>query len=384
MNSRFRILMVDDMARYQSIYETALTEALPVTMDFASDGQEALERLESISRYDLVILDLNMPRLDGEQTLTRLRSDSKFDHLPIVILTADADHSKHKRLLDLGANDFIDKGAAPDILIARLKTLLRYKQTLDQLTRFTVDMDIFAAGVLHDVRNLETNVIAITELTKAALGKTPEDAKQQMVDDLSVLANKADQLGRYANEIITTVRATHTQLKPQELSLPPLIEWSILMSTPGLQRGSCTPSWEIEGQLSPLIADRHFLKLALLNIIQNAIKYRQQGVRPHIKVSQQVSNFTNKSTPGNFVITRFRDNGSGVAPSELRKIFEPFTRGSESLNIGGFGLGLALVLKVMTAMGGRVWAELPQDAEPGLVICLELPAANTHSPDYVI
>ena len=66
----------------------------------------------------------------------------------------------------------------------------------------------------------------------------------------------------------------------------------------------------------------------------------------------------------------------GIKKAELRKVFEPFVRGSDRTKKDGFGLGLTLVNKVMAAMGGRVWAEIPPDGT-GTMMCLELPEATT-------
>lgn len=384
MDHQFRILKLSERERYEALSQATQIACLPVMIHRATSREAALNCLQSGTNYDLLILDINTPQLNAEDTLHKLRSDPKFDHTPLIILIGDTSNADHTRLLELGANDFIDADAHSDILVARLKTLLRYKQTLNQLTRFSVDMDIFAAGVLHDVRNLESSIIAITELNRTRQNQSNISNQKQLIEDLSTLEDKADQLGKYANELIATVRATHTHWQLRELELAPLIEWAMQMSCPSIRQSNESPTWDIQGDLLPVYGDQHFLRLALLNIVQNAIKYRQQDTRPHISVNQRISVDSRCQLQKPSVITTFRDNGRGIAPSELRKIFEPFTRGSDSLGISGFGLGLALVLKVMTAMGGRAWAELPNDGASGLIICLELPTAPANTPEYMI
>ena len=384
MEPLLRILMVDDVTRYQSLYEQAITDAIPASVCFATNGEEALTRLVPPLAFDLVILDLNMPRLNGEETLKRLRLDPAFDHVPIVILTGDTSAEVHRRLLDLGADDFVEKGAPPEIFVARLKSQLRHKLTIDRLARVAVDMDLFAAGVLHDIRNLETTIKLVTDVTSDSLANAAEIKKPQILEDLTILEDKSEQLGRYATEIIAMVRDTHRPLHLQRKALPPLIHWAMRMVGSGYSEENAKPSFEIQGELSPVVADEHFLQLILLNLLQNSVKYRREGVRPHIIVSQRAGRSEYRQVLGPSIITCVRDNGRGIKAYDLRKVFEPFVRGSNASGHEGFGLGLSLVAKVMATMSGRAWAEIPADGLPGTVICLELPAPIGRSPEYII
>lgn len=384
MEPRYRILMVDDVSRYHLLYEMAITDALPAEVQFATNGVEALEKLEAPVPYDLLILDLNMPKLGGEETLKRIRQDPNLDTMPVIILTGDTDHDTHRRLLEIGADDFIEKGAPPEIFVSRLKAQMRHKLALDRLTRIAVDMDIFAAGVLHDIRNLETNIVTVCELTREYLGDDPVKHQAQIEQDFVSLEQRAESLGRYANEVIDMVRETRKELKLSPQPLRPLIEWAMKMAAParaGIK--GVTLTWEISGELQPVIADKHFLQLALLNLVQNAVKYRRPGSSPHIVISQSAgrpdfSRIAGPAASGKSVVTRITDNGIGIKRGELRRVFEPFVRGSDrTKKDGGFGLGLSLVAKVLSTMHGRVWAELPEAAHaPGTVMCLELPGAT--------
>jgi signal transduction histidine kinase len=377
MEPKYRILMVDDVTRYHTLYEMAITDAIPAKVHFAANGEEALEKLASPVPYDLLILDLNMPKLGGEETLIRIRQDANLDNMPVIILTGEGGHETHRRLLDLGADDFVEKGSPPELFVARLKAQIRHKLALDRLTRLAVDMDIFAAGVLHDIKNLEASILSICELARAYLDEDPLGRKEQITRDLTALEDKADNLGRYATEIIRMVRETQKPLDPKPQPIGPLLDWVVKIAAPRLaDEPGLTLTCRVEGTLAPVVADRHFLQLALLNLMQNAVKYRRPGVSPEVIVRQRPGGDESTRISGNrTIVTCLHDNGIGIKKQELRKVFEPFVRGSGGASSGGFGLGLSLVQKVMTAMGGRVWAELPNGAH-GTVMCLELPAAQ--------
>ena len=89
----------------------------------ATDGLNALEAIESGS-FDLMILDVDMPRLDGLGVLEELRARIQTSTVPVIVLTARADDAE-SRALDLGAQDFLNKPVQPPSLSARVKAVLR-------------------------------------------------------------------------------------------------------------------------------------------------------------------------------------------------------------------------------------------------------------------
>ena len=74
---------------------------------------------------DAVVLDLNLPRLDGYDVLARLRARPQTSSLPVIVLTAKGDEDNEVRVFELGANDFLTKPFRPRALTARLRSLLR-------------------------------------------------------------------------------------------------------------------------------------------------------------------------------------------------------------------------------------------------------------------
>jgi two-component system, sensor histidine kinase and response regulator len=368
-----KILMADDSVRFHGIYEAAIKEELPASITFAEDGAETLKILRDSPHFDLLILDLNMPRLGGEEALKTIRKNADLDNMPVMILTGETDPATHERLLDLGADDYIEKGLPPELFVARVKAQVRYKMDLDRLAQICIDLDLFSAGVLHDIRNVETTVLSLSHLTLMSLEKDAVLDKDQIVADYNKLEERVEQLGQYAREIINTVREGAEESSCTPCYVENLVKWvkPILL---GRERDRGDPIIQIQDQMSPLFADEKFLQLAFLNIMQNAVKYTEAGEIPLIVVSQRPNEDTT-------VTTCFRDFGIGVLEEDLKKIFDPFVRG---LSLGGskdkqpvtqgFGLGLALVAKVIKSMGGKVWAELPDGAEQkGTVFCVRLP-----------
>ncbi len=368
----FQILIVEDITRYHELIAREIKDALYADLQFVTTGEEALQILATDKIFDLVLLDLNLPKLGGEEVLKRIRAEIKFDSMPVIILTGDGHQSTQGRLLALGANDFVEKGCAPEVFIARIKAQVRQKLTLDRLARLVMDLDIFAAGVLHDIRGYETKILALCDIITMQLKSDAEKNLPTVFNDLDALRTQARHIGEYAGNVIQKVRETHHAplLEPQNIE--ECCEWVMghLGTHDGERAEAKAPAltWRAVEPLQAVLADKHFLRLVLLNIFQNASKFCRPGQTPEIRITQElVTSPIGRAQ----ILTRFTDNGIGLGKGQSRKIFEPFFRGVSRPGIAGSGLGLSLVAKVVGMMGGRVWAE---ESTSGAIFAVELQA----------
>jgi signal transduction histidine kinase/CheY-like chemotaxis protein/HPt (histidine-containing phosphotransfer) domain-containing protein len=130
-DSRFaglRVLLVEDNAINQLI-ATELMSGAGILVDVADNGRIALDKLRSGGRYDIVLMDLQMPEMDGYAATEAMRADPSFRSLPIVAMTAHAMAEERQRCADIGMNDHIAKPIDPDVLFA---TLARWDQRSQQ------------------------------------------------------------------------------------------------------------------------------------------------------------------------------------------------------------------------------------------------------------
>ena len=129
-----KILVVDDEPRNVKILQIQL-QARGYTVLTASDGAEALQII-SEDIPDLILLDINMPKVDGFEVVTRVRADKKTEFIPIIMITALRDtHENRIKAVEAGADDFIEKPFNSFEVLARIKSLLRiklYHDTLEQ------------------------------------------------------------------------------------------------------------------------------------------------------------------------------------------------------------------------------------------------------------
>ncbi|MBW7886480.1 MAG: response regulator [Caldilineaceae bacterium] len=137
------ILIAEDDPDDQLLTREALEEnKLGNDLFFVSDGQELLDYLAQRGRFadpviaprpDLILLDLNMPRLDGREALARIKSDPIMRRIPIVVLTTSKAEEDILRTYDLGVNSFIVKPVTFESLVSVIRTLTQYWFSIVQL-----------------------------------------------------------------------------------------------------------------------------------------------------------------------------------------------------------------------------------------------------------
>jgi len=148
-NKIFRILAVDDIQDNLILVE-AILESEGYEIDLASDGIKALQKIEQ-SPPDLILLDVMMPGIDGYEVTRRIRKNPATSYIPILLITAFHESSVVEGL-DAGADDFIRKPFDTDELLARVRSLLRLKHSLDEQQKMARQREDFVSRLTHDLR----------------------------------------------------------------------------------------------------------------------------------------------------------------------------------------------------------------------------------------
>jgi len=131
MNTNVQILLADDDQEDRLIMAEGFKElGLSNVINFVEDGTQVLEYLDvkGAEGINLIILDLNMPRLNGTETLRVLKTNSKYFHIPVIILSTSVNDLEKKSCLDLGAKDYIIKPVKYHVFLDTCKTLYRISQ----------------------------------------------------------------------------------------------------------------------------------------------------------------------------------------------------------------------------------------------------------------
>ncbi len=117
-----KVLIVDDSGTMHKIIKNQLTNAGVEETVEAFDGEEGLAKLESEMPIDVVLLDINMPKMDGMTMLRKVRSDSRYGKVKIVMVTSESEKTKVLEAIRAGANDYIVKPFQAEDFKERLKT----------------------------------------------------------------------------------------------------------------------------------------------------------------------------------------------------------------------------------------------------------------------
>ncbi len=164
------ILVVDDNPKF-------LKEALPMygyNVDTAEDGLEALKILsDENSRYDLILLDVMMPNMDGWDTLKAIRKNKKTERIPVIMITAVSEDQKVVSGLKIGADDYIVKPFILPNLLARIEAVLRRSNWQKEEIKKT-----------EKTLNKDVNIEALTPKEKEVLSYVAKGASNQEIADI--------------------------------------------------------------------------------------------------------------------------------------------------------------------------------------------------------
>ncbi len=117
------LLIVDDSKLMRDMVAACLRPMGSVTFEYAGSGLEAIERL-SLSTYDLVVLDLNMPDVGGLEVIEFVRAQDHLKALPILVVTTRGDDDSRERVIAAGASAFLAKPFAPPQILAEVRRLV--------------------------------------------------------------------------------------------------------------------------------------------------------------------------------------------------------------------------------------------------------------------
>src|SRR5690606_33225930 len=171
------LLIVDDDEALSALLCRILERHYRVTL--ISDGKEAL-RLLSQDHFDLVLCDIHMPDFDGFQVLEGIRSSADRADTPVILISGVADSTDIVRGLEMGANDYLSKPVDKQVALARIRTQLALKQSLDaqkqmirELKNVQAMRDRFFHIASHDLKNPMNNIRMAHFLLRGMLEEDP-------------------------------------------------------------------------------------------------------------------------------------------------------------------------------------------------------------------
>ncbi|MCC5650075.1 hybrid sensor histidine kinase/response regulator [Nostoc sp. XA013] len=365
-NRIYRILAVDDTLD-NLILVQAILESEGYEIHLVSDGIKALRQVEQ-SPPDLILLDVMMPGIDGYEVTRRIRNNPAISYIPILLITAFHESSVVEGL-DAGADDFIRKPFDTDELLARVRSLLRLKHSLDEQQKMARQREDFVSRLTHDLR---TPLVAADRMLGLFEMETFCKISPEMKQAIAVMIRSNQNLMEMVNTLLEVYRfeagkktLNWEECDLREISQEVVSELSPLTSEKGLIMKIDTSGLDpLSKNPSVIMGDRLELRRVINNLIANAIKFTDTG-------GITIRIFETSSHPGNpdSVTIEIEDTGYGIAPEDQATIFERFRQGKHKRS--GSGLGLHLSHRIIEAHAGTI--QVTSELGKGSLFTMQLP-----------
>jgi two-component system, sensor histidine kinase len=380
------ILVVDDNAANLLAMEAAL-EPLGVRVVRAQSGEEAL-RLLLEHDFALILLDVQMPSLGGFDTARLIRERGRSRHTPIIFVTA---HGREEQdvlaAYKLGAVDFLFKPVVVEILQSKVGVFVELQRRTAQVTRQSEQLrahehrehertleeerrrwdeealrrkveemaeadrrkDEFLAVLGHELRNpLSAIVLGCDMLSRKLASASGPD--QGLIRTLDRIDRQAHHLRRLVDDLLDLARINSgkIELKRASTSVQYIIEQAVATTLPVIEARGHHVNVEVPSETVTLWADPVRLIQVVANLLHNAARYTKEG--------GSISVTCVRRNDDGLIEIRVSDNGVGMAPDLLPRVFDIFVQEQPNGAGQGLGLGLTIVKRLVAMHQGTVTA----------------------------
>ncbi len=374
---RVNILMVDDEPANLIALEATL-ENLGQNLVRARSGREALRQVLD-QDFAVILLDIQMPGLSGIETAAAIRERERSRHIPIIFLTGiDKTQETMFQGYSAGAVDYLVKPIQTDVLLAKVGVFIELAQArqrlhaeIEERTKTGVEISMLNQALADKNRELEQRTSELQETVqelerysysishdmraplRAMKGYSDvliEEVGEQLPEEhrkfLLKISSAAHRLDRLIEDVLSYSLLSRSKFKLKAVDADALIR-EIIDQYPGFQ----PPEAEtvIEGRLPVVWANEATLTQCISNLIGNAIKFVPKGTKPRIVIRAEVD--------GKDATLWVIDNGIGIAPADLDRIFGIFVKVHAAESYAGTGIGLSIVRRAAEKMGGQVGVE---------------------------
>jgi two-component system sensor histidine kinase/response regulator len=361
INLPFKILVVDDNSDNIQVIGNMLREA-GYLIGFASDGKQALNLLKKTNNYDLVLLDIDMPVMNGYDACRAIRIDEKLKDLPVIFLTAYADVENKIIGFEAGAQDYITKPYNVHELLSRVRTHVELKRNREKLSEVnkwleeqvqekTAELEK-AFSELNRLDKLKTNFLyQISEEIKTPLNGIigtinlvkSADKSSAVKDMIDILEISLSRLESYVSKAVfsTQLGSKDYSLKISEININELIKYSIVELNNDIQTKNLEIALSTSKEQYTIKADKDLVYKAINYLLDNAIKFSLKDRKIEVLTS------TDKEQ----LILSITDHGPGFSDDELKSL-SPDGSNSE-LSETNTGISLHIVKQIMELHKGK-------------------------------
>lgn len=320
----------------------------------AMDGEEALSQLEH-AKPDLILLDIMMPGIDGFETCSLIKSNAATRDIPVIFMSARTDTQDKVRGFQVGGVDYVDKPVHKEEVLARvnahialrkLQSELRQQNTLleqrrQELEERNEELDAFSHMVAHDLRNALNKVLGYAEIL---LEQPVSSWADQDLKDLRKIRDSALRMQNVIESMLMLARMSRIQVEFGRLHMGDII--SRVLQDLDLLIGQFGAEISVQDDWPEAMGYAPWVERIWFNYINNGLKYA--GDPPRLSLGADIES-------EDTIRFWIRDNGPGLSEEAIAKVFKPFVR-AQNRNREGFGIGLAIVQRIIKRLGGHIGA----------------------------
>lgn len=363
------ILIVDDNPQNLQVLAKILQDN-KYEIEFATNGETALEWIKS-NQFGLILLDINMPGMNGFEVCKEIRSNSDLNNTPVIFLSADTDRESILKGFEYGAQDYVTKPFNSRELLARVSTQLKLKDSLEKLDNLNKSLEEKVAERTQQLKEanmkLESTNIKLLDLDKAKTDflnlisheiRTPlngilgplELIKEsvfaseigELVEILDISVKRLERFSLNAL-LITRFKTKQFEIRRDRIHLKNLLNELLLEEKDKFQSRNIQVQLKDEIIDGIILGEVELIKKCIDNIIENAIQFSPHDGK--IEIENYIENQN--------IICEIKDTGKGFATGVLGHQFELFTMGDEYKD-NKIGIGLPITKMIMEAHGGRI------------------------------
>lgn len=347
-----KILIVDDVQLNLDLMKDILSDQ-GYLIATAKNGKSAIAKAKA-HKFDLILLDIVLPDIDGFEVCQHLKSNSQTQDIPIIFLTAKKEKDSITKGFQLGAVDYIPKPFSKEELLARVNLHLTLRKTQDELIHSKELAEaaakakaIFLANMSHEIRTPMNGIVGVVDILKRT------NLTKEQLEYLDIIEISGANLLIIINDVLdfSKIEAGQITFESIRFNLSDAVGEVIkLLRYKADQKGL-----EFGYSLAPdvpemLVGDPLRLKQVLINLCNNSIKFTSAG---YVKINVEAIRFKE-----NKVILKFevQDSGIGISPENQSKLFKSFSQAEASTTrkFGGTGLGLAISKNLVQLMNGNI------------------------------
>lgn len=346
VHARPKILLVDD--RWENLLATEkVLRPLPADIFKATSGNEALSL---VLRHDfaIVLLDVQMPEMDGFETAMLMQEHESMANVPIIFVTAISKEEKYaSKAAEIGAVDYIFKPINPDILKSKVKVYLDLYVQREQimhlnavLSQSNEELERFAYICSHDMQEPVRMMNAFASLLAESSEQTLDDGGKRY---LNFILDNARRMQKMISDILTFSRVGREDIILEAVDCEAILAEILAEFEDVIQQHGAQVAY---GPLPTVRTSSTLVRILFQNLIGNALKFQVRGQPPVITIGA--------SRLGGAWRIAVSDNGIGIDEKFRTRIFTIFQRLHRKEDYPGTGIGLSTCRKFIQLCGGDI------------------------------